>query len=246
MIIICMILAVVPSLLLVMVLERLDEGWDNDRSIVIKLMLGGMLSVMFAAAAEELGDELLLEMGFSGNWYSFLDNFLVTAVTEEIIKFLVMMIVAGGLLSQLEEYRIIKYMILAGSGFALAENLVYCMDGDLLVAGMRAVMCIPGHAMYGLFMGHEMVKMFRAADQGRYLDMFKSSIGMLLIPILHHGIYDFSIDLENDWVILFTLVYNVVLYKVSIDMLKKAAKEQIQEPCMAAQIDAAPVWAGTI
>ena len=47
----------------------------------------------------------------------------------------------------------IVYSVAAAIGFAAFENLMYVFDGGLATALARAITAIPGHTIFGIFMG---------------------------------------------------------------------------------------------
>ena len=48
----------------------------------------------------------------------------------------------------------VVYAVTAALGFAVAENILYVMDGGVGVALLRAAVAVPGHAFDGVFMGY--------------------------------------------------------------------------------------------
>ncbi|MGV3620745.1 MAG: PrsW family glutamic-type intramembrane protease, partial [Archangium sp.] len=80
-----------------------------------------------------------------------------------------------------------------GLGFALVENVGYLMgaesiSGFLGIFVMRAVLAVPGHAIYAGFMGYWTARR-------RFDDTGPGVAGGLLIAIGFHGAYDAAIFL---------------------------------------------------
>jgi protease PrsW len=74
-------------------------------------------------------------------------------------------------------------------GFAQIENIMYVMDGGLGTAVLRAVLSVPGHGFFAVLMGYHfsLAKFHEGVERRNYI------LKAIFLPILFHGLYDFSI-----------------------------------------------------
>jgi protease PrsW len=115
----------------------------------------------------------------------------VIALSEETVKYLAIRLLAVPMKSFNEVYDGILYGVAASLGFATVENLAYVFlshDQGLTVALARAVLSVPGHALWGVMMGYYIgVAKFTEDPHKKRALVWKG----LLIAIFWHGLYDF-------------------------------------------------------
>lgn len=208
------ILSIVPGFIIYYWLKKKNLLDRNYKKVYLKIFVLGAITVISACELEEIGSEILLTMMDENSLhYIYYDNFLVTSFSEEVGKFIVMLL-SIKLLKNKSESNFIVAGIFVGLGFGIAENILYSLDTDVFAMIIRAIYCVPGHALYGLYMGYFL-----------YLAYFKKHILKnvflaFFIPFLHHGIYDFCLSSDIDSLMLWTLIYNLVLYYYAIKLLQ--------------------------
>lgn len=209
--ILCLALALLPGMIIIWLCR------GRDKKLGRKLLFLGILSVLFACFWETVGDEIILETYGEGTYgYQFIDSFAVTALAEECGKYIIFLLFAFHKGESRYEFCVNGIMI--GLGFGLCENLFYALDGDIFVMCLRAVMCVPGHAFYGFVMGEFL---YEAKCCGGFLGMLRYMTMAYLIPVLQHGLYDFCIGAGGDGILLWTLVYNMILYHFFVKKMKQ-------------------------
>ncbi len=130
--------------------------------------------------------------GFSplgGNKEALFNSFCVAAFAEEFFKFIVLFFLIGGNKNFNEPYDGIAYSVFISLGFAGFENVLYVFNpntGGLETALLRAVLSVPGHALFAVFMGYyfSMAKFVKGKK-------IPAIILAFLIPFILHGTYDF-------------------------------------------------------
>ena len=154
---------------------------------LLLIAIGGFVIVV----SVQLGFEYLVSLtGLAGVPLMFVNTMISAGVFEELFKF-----AGGALIIRLSgAKRKIDYVLLmtaAGLGFEITESLLACSDGDLISSIIRGVTCF--HIFWQMFMGSRYYEACQArlgGDQGKFrLGMAKT----LLIPIVLHGLNDFSI-----------------------------------------------------
>lgn len=121
--------------------------------------------------------------------------FLIIAVSEEYFKYLAVKWLALNHPSFNEVYDGILYAVAASLGFAVVENVMYVSisavesSGEgLVVAGLRAVLSVPGHALWGVMMGYYIGLAKFEPDVQKKQALVRRG---LLTAIFWHGLYDF-------------------------------------------------------
>jgi len=178
--------AIVPSLFFLWYFHSRDTFPEPPKVIWTTFILG-MLTVIpvllysFAVypVLQRIGDPYARKLA---------EAFLLAAVPEEILKFLVLLFYVVRRSEFDEPMDGIVYGVAASLGFATLENLLYVRGGGLSTALMRAFTAIPCHAMLGVLMGYYVaLGVFRR--RGRRAAFATA----LLAPILIHGLYDFPL-----------------------------------------------------
>ena len=116
-----------------------------------------------------------------------LNAFLCAAVPEETLKLIALWLVLRRNPYFDEHFDGIVYAVCVSLGFAAVEKVGYVLNHEeawVSVAVTRALMAVPGHYAFAVFMGY-------------YYSMYHfvrhdttTAISILLVPVLAHGIYD--------------------------------------------------------
>lgn len=179
----------VPALLLMAYVSRADaKRPEPAQQLRRAAVLGGLstIPVIFL----QLGLEKLNPGGMTGALYT---AFFVAALTEEVAKALALYFAVWRHPAFDERLDGIVYATRAGLGFALVENVGYLMgaespSGFIGIFVMRAVLAVPGHAIYAGFMGYW-------AARKRFDGVGPGLLGGLGIAIFLHGTYDAALFL---------------------------------------------------
>jgi RsiW-degrading membrane proteinase PrsW (M82 family) len=118
-------------------------------------------------------------------------SFGIIAFSEEGSKYLALRLLVLEKRFFNEVYDGILYAVAASLGFATVENIMYVAfsgSGGLGVALLRAILSVPGHALWGVMMGYYAgVARFEPNRQRARALVWKG----LLLAIFFHGLYDF-------------------------------------------------------
>jgi RsiW-degrading membrane proteinase PrsW (M82 family) len=154
---------------------------------VLLVFFVSMLTVIPAAVYEHL---FVLNDG-ANLWELALHVFLVVALAEEIIKYVALRYLAMPHHSFNEVYDGILYGVAASLGFATSENLMYVFgsgEGAWSTAILRAILSVPGHALWGAIMGYFAGRAWFTSARPAKLRLVWTG---LALAILLHGAYDF-------------------------------------------------------
>ena len=183
-----LILAVVPSALILRYFIRRDEFPEPRRAIAITFAWGvasivpavllafGLLVAVDAAVGDEVTNPWLRGAGIA---------FFGAAIPEELFKFAVLYFYCRRLNDFDEPMDGIVYGVTASLGFATLENILYVADGGVTVAIVRAFTAVPGHALLGVIMGFYFGLAHFEPRRRRLL-----LVAAYVSPVIFHGLYN--------------------------------------------------------
>ncbi|MEO8706752.1 MAG: PrsW family intramembrane metalloprotease [Kofleriaceae bacterium] len=188
----------IPALAAMWVVDRLDQKRPEPPRLRRLVALIGMLSVIPALILElamsgTLGEIVAPEFTYQGASFK---SFFVAAGVEEACKIGVIYWIVWSRPEFDERLDGIVYACRAGLGFALVENVMYLMlvantlEDQLQMWVLRAVLSVPGHAMWTGMMGG-MAARRRFDKQGLGL------AGGFLLAVAFHGAYDLSLFIQQ-------------------------------------------------
>jgi RsiW-degrading membrane proteinase PrsW (M82 family) len=180
----------IPAVVAMWFVDRLDRKRPEPARTRRLVAFVGMLSVIPALILEgvvisKLGDKVQPRMTYQGASFH---AFVVAAAIEEACKIGVVYWVVWRRPEFDERMDGIVYASRAGLGFALVENVLYLLQqptlgGQLQTWILRAVLAVPGHAMWTGMIG-AMAARRRFDRQGLGL------AGGYLLAVAFHGAYD--------------------------------------------------------
>jgi len=200
-----------------------DKYDKEPLGLLVKAILAGILIVIPVIFIERL---LMNQMPFIGKvGEAAYHAFVVAGFTEEIFKFLILYLLVWKSPSFNEQFDGIVYAVFVSLGFAGVENVLYVMDGGMQTAAIRALTAVPAHAIFGITMGYYLgiAHMYKEL-KGKYLSL------ALLVPIVLHGIYDFILMVEIDWLLFLFIPYVIVLYILGMRQMKVLSNSSIFKP----------------
>ena len=181
-------LSIIPGFFIMALIYNLDEQNKEPLWLLaITFILGSII--------------LFLDINILDYFLSFNDienNFLSTGFealtvssTEELLKFLVVLLIIYPNKYFDEPFDGIVYSVFVGMGFATAENLTFVLQGSASLAFMRMISAVPAHFVFAVIMGYYLGK---AKKKKKAQLLF---IGLaLILPILIHSIYDYFLFME--------------------------------------------------
>ncbi|HEY5950598.1 MAG TPA: PrsW family intramembrane metalloprotease [Kofleriaceae bacterium] len=187
----------IPALVAMWLVDRMDRKRPEPVRTRRLVAFAGMLSVIPALILEVVVGNTLGEQvppGFTYQGATF-KAFIVAAAIEEACKIGVVYWVVWRRPEFDERMDGIVYASRAGLGFALIENIVYLLQQDTLGGQLqtwilRAVLAVPGHAMWTGMIG---AMAARRRFDGRGLGL----LGGYLLAVSFHGAYDLLAFLQQ-------------------------------------------------
>ena len=181
--------AVLPSLLLVWYFHARDT-FPEPASVLWATFGFGCLSVVPAVLLGATVEPVLQSRNPLST--AAFQAFVIAALCEEVAKLSVLLGYSFRHSAFDEPMDGIVYGAAASLGFATLENTLYVIDGGFLLAFMRGLLSVPGHATYGAVMGYY-VGRARFDRANRVTLVLKG----LSAAVLLHGCYDLPLMLLN-------------------------------------------------
>ena len=217
--------ALVPAAFLMVQVYRLDRIEKEPAGLLLKLALFGALSGL-AAGAIEGALTRVLDVTLGGSMLRLvLENFLAVALVEEACKRWVVLKFAWRHPAFDYRFDAVVYCVFSALGFAALENILYVAEYGFAVAVSRALLSVPGHCFFAVYMGIYLgqAKMAERAMQWYYIELPDESPGQylrasLLVPTLLHGFWDFSLSVGGG---LMTVLFYLFVLAFFIDAYRK-------------------------
>lgn len=183
--------AVLPAIFLMRYVYKQDRIEREPPYLLRNLAWKGVQAALVSIVLEMLGEAILNRLVAPDNpRYVWLLAFLVVAVVEEGTKFFFLYRRTWNDPNFNYRYDAIVYAVFVSLGFAAFENVKYVFGYGLSVALSRAILAIPGHMGFAVFMGIFYGRAKLRADWGDSVgSKFNLALGYLAAVLLH-GIYD--------------------------------------------------------
>lgn len=214
--------AVLPAVLLLRYIYRKDRVEKEPRRLLLFLMLMGALSAFIAHALETVGTLVLNAFpNRDSKVYVILFAFLVVAASEEAAKFIVLKKFTWRNPNFNYRFDGIVYSVFVSLGFAILENLIYIFSYGLSIALSRALLAVPAHMGFAVFLGIFYGRARQCENSG---DKMGKDINLwlgYLIAVFLHGFYDATIMIGTAASTILFVVFVIAMYIITIHRIKK-------------------------
>lgn len=217
-------LAVLPGLVIVAKVYTMDKIEKEPIGLLLLLLVLGGVVCFPVAIAESFLVSFVKSLLVAGTLLNFVENFFCVALIEELGKYSVLKLCTWKNHNFDYRFDALVYSISAALGFAVLENCFYVWEGGIQVALMRAVLSVPGHAMFGLFMGISYGLAKVAEKHGREKEKKSHLRKAIIVPMILHGAYDFCLSEGTYGMMGIFLVLVIGMYIISWKRLKAASQ----------------------
>lgn len=227
--------AIVPALILLMKIYRLDRLEREPISLLASLLFLGILSTALASVSEQVGDlGLSFFLPEAHLAYAVILYFGIVAFSEEGFKYLLLKKRTWNSPHFNCQFDGVVYAVFVSLGFALWENIAYVLRFGMETAVARAMTAIPGHACFGVFMGAWYGVAKRRELMGDAEGSKRSRFFALLVPAFLHGLYDYIATLEREDLgsifLVFVAILFVVAYRLAVNTARRDRYIRSPEP----------------
>ncbi len=202
-------LAVLPALLIIAFIYRLDR-YDRESHINLLIcVILGMLVTIPAMKVEQLENSLPTIQGQLTFGSLLFSTFILVALGEEFFKSLPLLLFAYPRKFFNEPLDGIVFAVMVAMGFAIIENLFYAYQFGWQTTLVRAFTAVPAHGALAVIMGYH-VGLAKFNPERRWRLM---AWGFLQAVIIH-GLYDFFIiqEYNENLMVLTALILTLSLY----------------------------------
>ena len=221
-------LAVIPPLYIIYRVYKLDQIEKEPGGLLIKLFFFGILSLIPTMILESAAENYIVNgvlHGMDPVAVSLIENFLCVALIEESCKYFFLK--RGSWNNDNFDYCFdaIVYAVVVSLGFAAVENIFYVFDYGAHVAVLRAVTAIPGHTIFGIFMGHYYGQAKMKEKMGDHAAARSYLRKSIIVPVLLHRFYDFTASQSNALMTIVFYVFIIILDYIAIRRIRAYASE---------------------
>ena len=217
--------AVLPAIFLMRYVYRQDTIEHEPIPLLVSLIGRGILAALAAIVLEMLGQSILNALVEPENpRYVYLMAFLVVAAVEEGTKFFFLYRRTWRDPNFNYRFDAILYAVFVSLGFAAFENVKYVFSYGLSVALPRAILAVPGHMGFAVFMGVFYGRAKRCFDRGNAGGCRWNLVLSYLFPVLLHGVYDTCCMSGTTQSTLVFVAFVVVMYLVVFNLIRHEAK----------------------
>lgn len=212
-----LILAISPVIACLLWIYLKDTYEKEPINILCKYFILGVLVSGFSIIIEKV---LIDINNFNGYTYILYMSFIVASLTEEGLKFLILIPTLLKEKHYNEKLDGIIYSVFLSLGFAAIENIIYLFFEDISLAYevgiVRSIISIPAHIIFAINMGYYISKYKFSSNNNQKK---KYIVIAILLPFLIHGLFDFILMIEYRWAIIVFIAYMLLLWKISLDKL---------------------------
>lgn len=216
--------AVLPAVLLMRYIYRQDRVEKEPPGLLAGLILMGILAALASIVLETVGEALLsaLVAPYSP-WYTILLAFLVVAAVEEGTKFFFLKRRTWRDPNFNYRFDGVVYAVFVSLGFAAFENVKYVVSCGLSVALPRALLAVPGHMGFAVFMGVFYGRARLCRNRGLAAGCRANLTLGYLAAVFLHGFYDACAMIGTGKAMLVFLIFVAVMYIVVFRLIRREA-----------------------
>lgn len=206
-------LALGPVIILLIYVYFRDKYEKEPVGLLLKgLLMGALITIPILFVGSGLGAFGQMFTGIADAAYR---SFVVAAFTEELFKFLAVMLIFWRHKAFNERFDGIVYAVFVSLGFAAVENVLYVLEHGAGTGVLRALTAVPAHLLFGVAMGYYI-------GLAKFMPEKKNNLLLraLYIPIFLHGFYDFIIFSQHPLMLLLFLPFIYYLWRNGLKKMK--------------------------
>jgi len=178
------VIAIAPIVFFAWFIYTRDRYDREPRKLIVKTFFVGTILVVPVIVAELAGS--LIIPSSDDPFVLFLHFLIVVALVEESSKYLAVRFSVYSSREFNEPMDGLVYGAIAGLGFAAPENLLYVLSRGAALGIIRAVLSVPGHALWGSIIGYYLARQKLRLDN-------KGGIKGLSLAVILHTVFDYGL-----------------------------------------------------
>ncbi|MBP5762408.1 MAG: PrsW family intramembrane metalloprotease [Lachnospiraceae bacterium] len=225
-------LALIPGLVLLFVVWKLDKVEKESPALILKLLGAGVVVMLIDILLRTIG-LWLLESSYSGTsimLYTFIDAFIFTALIEEGGRFLALKLLTWKNPEFNYTFDAIVYSVAVSVGFLVAENVVYVIKYGSFLRPIELVLPVFAQVVISVFMGYYYGLAKVAEGKKETEDSKKYMIEAVVVPTVIHGIYEMCVKTQNTVVMILFTVYIVFMTVAAVVIFRNSRNADSEIP----------------
>jgi len=214
--------ALLPAFILLRFVYRHDTIEKEPMKLLLSLLLMGCLAALCSGILEAIAEALLrIAINPESPIYVLVLAFLIVAVIEEGTKLFFLRLRSWKHPAFNYRFDGVVYAVFVSLGFAALENVQYVLSYGLAVALPRALLAIPGHLSFAIFMGVCYGRARLLENLGDHAGAQRSLRRGYLTAVFLHGFYDACAMLGTELASLVFLVFVIIMFVLAFRTLKR-------------------------
>ncbi len=213
--------ALLPACFLLRWVYKHDTIEKEPAKLLLALLVMGCLAALCSGVLEALGQYLLdVFIDSQSPIYVILLAFLVVAVVEEGTKLFFLKLCSWKHPAFNYRFDGVVYAVFVSLGFAALENVQYVVNYGLSVALPRALLAIPGHASFAIFMGVHYGRARLYENYGDGATARRCLRSGYFAAVFLHGFYDACAMIGTAWSSLVFIVFVILTFSRAFRTLR--------------------------
>ena len=205
--------ALLPAFFLLRYVYRHDTVEKEPAGLLISLLLMGCLAALCSMVLESIGELLLKLIVTPGSKiYTIVLAFLVVAAVEEGTKLFFLKLRSWKHPAFNYRFDGVVYAVFVSLGFAALENVQYVTAYGLSVALPRALLAVPGHMSFAVFMGVYYGRAKHLENHGDYEGSQRCLRTGYLLAVFLHGFYDSCAMIGSELASIVFLIFVILVF----------------------------------
>ena len=225
-------LALIPGLVLLFVVWKLDKVEKESPALILKLLGAGVVVMLIDILLRTVG-LMSLESTYAGTsimLYTFIDAFIFTALIEEGGRFLALKLLTWKNPEFNYTFDAIVYSVAVSVGFLVAENIVYIIKYGSSLRPLTLVLPVFAQVVISVFMGYYYGLAKVAEGKKETEDSKKYMIEAVVVPTVIHGIYEMCVKTQNTVVMILFTVYIVFMTVAAVVIFRNSRNADSEIP----------------
>ena len=227
-------LAILPVILLLFFIYAKDSYEKEPPKLLVGLVFLGIVSAIPAVLLEDVAAAMInpifgVPQKAPSYAYHFITAFLGVALIEEFVKFMAAYFPTWNHPAFNFKFDGIVYCFFASMGFAMIENILYVLgakgNSGLGLAIGRALLAIPAHGMFSVFMGYYYGEAKYAKITGNKSGVTKNLLRGFITAMVLHGFYDFCLFTQDLAMIVIFFIFVIIADIYTIRVILNASKK---------------------
>lgn len=221
--------AVLPAIVMMAYIYNHDKREKEPGKLLLRCVIGGFAAAL-GAIALETGGTWLIDWFASSHRITDAGYAVITAImvalSEEGTKYFFLK--RSTWRSPEFNYRFdgVVYAVFVSLGFAALENIMYVFSyGDMGVAFQRAILTIPAHMSFAVYMGIYYAIAKNAEVSGNAYGSVTNQWIAYLSAVFLHAVYDGSLMIGSDASVIFFYVFVILMDIAVIRTIRSASRK---------------------